>query len=464
MGVSEVQDLSWTSLSLTFLLAGLHAFLYLLLLVLTLRPAFTLFHIFLATQAIAFVLRPLLSAAERGFSLYGGPVDFYNQGLALNLLANFLVGLGYLAIYAWRPPRVNGPYQYWTSGLRKGVWISFSLGLGALALIAFLSGGAWLPTVRGEAITRVVPFGKILFPLAVIPLSFALASSVLLIYFAFQETRLLRVRNVACSGLLLLVSLASVISLTLLYQRGFVLTAFLVVLFFLARLHNWGYTRLALIALLTLALLTQARPTAQLIANVLTGKAASASTSSVEQPPFLQRHFLYSPNFDTVDVWPVVLSYVSENGYTGGSTFLAVPLRFFPPTLRSEYGFLTAVDELNAYHWGSTYWEKSFGFNVTLAQEIYLNFGLVGLFLIPVSGMLGAWLDRKLWALSLLTPVRLYGIFAAFQIGIPTGEVGGILQWALAYLIIGIFVGVLSSVLRLPHKGNNAPTIPHHPR
>lgn len=458
-------DLNWASLSLTSLLAGLHAFLYLLLLVLTLRPAFTLFHLFLATQTIAFVLRPLLSVAEGGFSLYGGPLDFYNQGLALNLVANFLVGLGYLAIYAWRPPRASQPYRYWMSGLHKGVWISFSLGLGALTLIHFLSGGAWLPTARGEAITRVVPFGKVLFPLAVVPFSFSLASSLLLVYFTLRETGLLRVGNSARLGSLLLVSLISTIALTLLYQRGFVLTALLIVFFFLARLHNWGYIKLALIAVLTLILLTQIRPIAQLIANTLSGKMASTSSSPAEQIPFLQRHFLYSPNFDTADVWPIVLSYVSENGYTGGITFLAIPLRFFPPTLRSEYGLLTAVDRLNAYYWGSTYWEKSFGFNVTLAQEAYLNFGLAGLFLLPVSGMLGAWLDRRLWNLSLLTPVRLYGVFAAFQIGIPTGEVGGILQWALAYLAFGVFVGVLLSVLKTPHRrGRNAPPLPHHPR
>jgi len=449
-----VKDLSWSSPSLTIVLASVHAFLYLSFLLLTFRPAFTLFHLFLATQTVAFVLRPILSAADGGFSLYGGPLAFYNEGLFLNLLANFLVALGYLAVYARRHPKASQPYRYSRSSLLKGTWISFALGLTALALIHFLSGGAWLPNARGEAITRVVPFGKILFPLAVIPFSFSLASGALLVFFTLQEVKSPRPKNFVGLLFSLLVSLTSAIALVLLYQRGFLLVALLVALFFVFRLHNWGYIKLMLVALLSLVLLTQIRPTAQLIAKLLSGKAPSAPVNIEEQPPFLQRHFLYSPNFDTVDVWPIVRSYIAENGYKGGSTLLAVPLRFFPPGLRLEYGLLTAVDELNAYHWGNVYWETSFGFNVTLVQEAYLNFGLLGFILLPLAGMLGAWLDQRLWTLSLLTTTRMYGVFAVFQMGIPTGEVGGIAQWALAYLFTGFFIGVLSSLsLRVSTHG-----------
>lgn len=72
-----------------------------------------------------------------------------------------------------------------------------------------------------------------------------------------------------------------------------------------------------------------------------------------------------------------------------------------------------------------------------------MNFGLLGFVLLPLAGMLGAWLDRWLWTLSFLTTTRMYGVFAAFQTGIPTGEVSGIVQWALAYLLIGFFCGRL---------------------
>jgi hypothetical protein len=441
-----VEDLSWNSPSLTIVLASLHAFLYLSSLLLTLRPAFTLFHIFLATQTVAFVLRPILSVADGGFSLYGGPLAFYNEGLFLNLLANFLAALGYLAVYARRYPKASQPYRYSRSSLLKGTWISFALGLTALALIHFLSGGAWLPNARGEAITRVVPFGKVLFPLAVVPFSFSLASSILLILFMLREAKSPLPKNFISLLFLLLVGVTSAVSLILLYQRGFLLTALLVTLFFVARLQNWGYTKLMLIGLLSLVLLTQIRPTAQLIANLLSGEVPSAPANIEEQASFLKRNFLYAPNFDTVDVWPIVLSYIADNGYKGGSTYLAVPLRFFPPSLRLQYGSLTAVDELNVYYWGNVYWEKSFGFGVSLAQEAYLNFGLLGFILPLLAGMLGAWLDRWLWTLSLLTTTRMYGVFAAFHTGIPTSEVGGVVQWALAYLFTGFFIGVLSSL------------------
>jgi len=441
-----VEDLSWNSPSLTIVLASLHAFLYLSSLLLTFRPAFTLFHIFLATQTVAFVLRPILSVADGGFSLYGGPVAFYNEGLFLNLLANFLAALGYLAVYAKRYPKASQPYRYSRSSLLKGTWISFALGLTALALIHFLSGGAWLPNARGEAITRVVPFGKVLFPLAVVPFSFSLASSILLIFFMLRDAKSPLPKNFVGLLFLLLVGVISAVSLILLYQRGFLLTALLVTFFFVARLQNWGYTKLMLIGLLSLVLLTQIRPTAHLIANLLSGEVPSAPANIEEQPSFLKRNFLYAPNFDTVDVWSIVLSYIADNGYKGGSTYLAVPLRFFPPSLRLQYGSLTAVDELNVYYWGNVYWEKSFAFAVSLAQEAYLNFGLLGFILPLLAGMLGAWLDRWLWTLSLLTTTRMYGVFAAFHTGIPTSEVGGVAQWALAYLFTGFFIGVLSSL------------------
>jgi len=445
-----MEDLSWSSPSLTIVLASVHAFLYLSFLLLTFRPAFTLFHLFLATQTVAFVLRPILSATDGGFSLYGGPLALYNEGLFLNLLANLLVGLGYLVVYAGRNPKASQPYWYSRSSLLKGTWISFSLGLTALALIHFLSGGAWLPSARGEAITRVVPFGKVLFPLAVIPFSFSLASSTLLIFLMLREAKSPLPKNFAGLLFLLLVSATSAIGLTLLYQRGFLLVALLVALFLVARLQSWGYTKLTLVALLSLVFLTQIRPTALLIANLLFGVAPSASSNIEEQTSFLKRNFLYAPNFDTVDVWPIVLSYIADNGYKGGSTFLATPLRFFPLSLRLEYGLLTAVDELNAYRWGDVYWEKSFGFNVTLVQEVYFNFGLLGFVLLPLAGMVGAWLDRWLWTLSLLTTTRMYGVFAAFVVGIPTGEVGGVVQWALVYLFTGFFIGVLSSLTLKP--------------
>ena len=441
-----MEDLSWNSPSLTIVLASLHAFLYLSSLLLTFRPAFTLFHIFLATQIVAFVLRPILSVADGGFSLYGGPLAFYNEGLFLNLLANFLAALGYLAVYARRYPKASQPYRYSRSSLLKGTWISFALGLTALALIHFLSGGAWLPNARGEAITRVVPFGKVLFPLAVVPFSFSLASSILLIFFMLREAKSPLPKNFVGLLFLLLVGVTSAVALILLYQRGFLLTALLVTFFFVARLQNWGYTKLMLIGLLSLVLLTQIRPTAQLIANLLSGEVPSAPANIEEQPSFLKRNFLYAPNFDTVDVWSIVLSYIADNGYKGGSTYLAVPLRFFPPSLRLQYGSLTAVDELNVYYWGNVYWEKSFGFGVSLAQEAYLNFGLLGFILPLLAGMLGAWLDRWLWTLSLLTTTRMYGVFAAFHTGIPTSEVGGVAQWALAHLFTGFFIGVLSSL------------------
>lgn len=455
-----MQGESWDSLYLTAFLSGLHALLYVSLLIATLRPAFTLFHLFLAAQTIAFVLRPFLSVFEGGFSLYGGSWELYNQGLLLNLLANGIVGIGYLIAYTRSPLKSGVPLRWSKNTLARGTWLSFILALGALTLIHLFSGGAWLPTARNAAITQVVPFGKILFPLAVIPFSFSLTSGMLLFYLSLRQGGKPLWQRWFPSSTYLLISLASAVFLTLLYQRGFILSSILVLFFLLSRLNGWGYLRLAFVALFSLLLLTQLRPLATRIANALSGE--SQAIVQVDQPPFLQRYFLYSPNFDTADVWPVALSYVEQNGHLGGSTLLGIPMRFLPPATRLDWDFLTAVDVLNAYHWGDTYWEKSFGFNVILAQEVYLNFGPAGLSLLLLSGVVGSWLDRKIWAISVITPTRLYALFAAFFTGIPVGELGGILQWALAYLIYGLALGTLASI-RVKRR-RDTPPLPHHPR
>ena len=43
------------------------------------------------------------------------------------------------------------------------------------------------------------------------------------------------------------------------------------------------------------------------------------------------------------------------------------------------YGLMTGLDVLNDFHDPETYWYLKFGFNVSSAQELFINFGYLGI-------------------------------------------------------------------------------------
>ena len=102
--------------------------------------------------------------------------------------------------------------------------------------------------------------------------------------------------------------------------------------------------------------------------------------------------------FDHADVWVLAQGYAAEHGFRRGSTLAAIPARFLTPPARQATRWRTAADLLNEYRWKHFYWQTRFGFNVTLPQEVYLNFGPWPL---PAAGVLAGLLaaggDRWLW-------------------------------------------------------------------
>ncbi|PTQ53821.1 MAG: hypothetical protein HSCHL_1449 [Hydrogenibacillus schlegelii] len=456
------------SLELTIILAACHALVYAAFLLATFRPAFTFFHLFLVTQAVAFALRPLLAVSQGGFSLYGGTWGSYNLGLAYQLLANALVGIGYLVGYLGLGVPRNNPLAWRTRPLTRALWFSFVFGVSMVAWIHVLSKGAWLPTARSVAITEAVPLGKILFPAAVIPLSVSVGLSGFLLYSALVGSRRRRALGEEKANLWtvftwLLTLLVSILLLSLLFQRGFVLAGFIVVILLLSRVNKLGYIKLGILGILALLVLTQIRPAVVTAVSLITG---TSTETPLDRPSFLLRYFLYAPNFDTIDVWPVAISYTEDRGFLMGSTLLAIPARFMPPAARLAVDLRTGVDTLNEFQWGDRYWETRFGFNITLPQELYINFGLLGFPFLTLAGLVGAFMDRKVWSFPALTPYTFYRLFAAFWVGVPVGEVGGIIQWALAYLLFGLGVEILVKVIIFKprtRRVKDAHPLSHHP-
>ncbi|GAB6876189.1 glycosyltransferase family 4 protein [Thermaerobacter litoralis] len=107
---------------------------------------------------------------------------------------------------------------------------------------------------------------------------------------------------------------------------------------------------------------------------------------------------LKGATFDHADVWVLAQGYAAEHGFRRGSTLAAIPARFLTPPARQATRWRTAADLLNEYRWKHFYWKTRFGLNVTLSQEVYLNFGPWPL---PAAGVLAGLLaaggDRWLW-------------------------------------------------------------------
>jgi hypothetical protein len=212
-----------------------------------------------------------------------------------------------------------------------------------------------------------------------------------------------------------------------------------------------GYLRLGMIVFLLIFLLSIIRPIANVISYSFSNSKDEVQfvTQMIGTESLMERiknFFLFSPNFDNVDVWPIAISSVEENGLLGGKTFLAIPARFLTTKMRQNLNLITASDYLNSCYWGNKYWDTSFGFNVTLPQELYLNFGWVSMIFGLIPGIITALIDRWLWQISKLNIINIYLVGAAFFTGGFIGEIGGILQWFAVLLIIGMIIDYTSRI------------------
>lgn len=443
---------SMQDFGLTFVLVAAHLLIYIIAFWLTRRPLVTVFHLVLATHVLAFVLRPSLAALTDGYMLYPVSVSqgwsWYNLGLVYELLFMLFYVAGYLA----GRRRAATPLGRPPVSVVRGYWFSLSLGILLVAMIHVLSHGAWLPTVRSSTITSVVPYGKLLF-IAVIPLSMTLPLGYLVIR---TWPRLWPIVVPGC--------VVSLVALSLLYQRGFVISGIILVLFLWDRYSRLGYIQALVVGVTLMALLAELRPFANVLSSILASGTPvsyvpSAAPSLMEK---VRSFMLFSPNFDAPDVWPVAIAWIHENGLALGSTFAAIPARVLTPGLRRELGLTTAVDLLNEYYWGEHYWTTNFGFNVSLSQELFLNWGPLSLVVSFIPGLLTAKVDRWLWRFTKVNVMSIYVVAAAFATGGFSGELGGIMQWGLAYIALGYVLSVMARLSFFRRKGRAPAVAPQH--
>lgn len=426
------------TLDLTYALSFLHILLYAVAFAFTIRPVITVFHGVLAVWMIAFGIRPILSAMSGGVSLYyfGSDWRIYNIGLIYQFIFSFFYVFGYLS-FPYSKLKLNNIKNLVSL---KSILNSFFIGVFAIILVIILSGNKWLPTMRFQTITSVVPFGKYIFPFAVVPLSLLIPMSFLFLKKGKRKICLIFAVNI--SGFFLL---------SLLYQRGFALFGFILTFFLYERLSFNNFTckktiLLLVILLLILFISIYLRP---VVVFILSGVYDTQITTPRigNLVDVMKKFFLMGANFDNIDVWTIVIKFVQENGLQMGRTFIALPLRFFKPQTRLDLNFKTAVDILNEFYWGELYWRTNFGFNVILSQEMYLNFGILSLFLGSIPGFITAVLDKWVWSICRFNVANIYFLAALFTSGgFVTGEFGGILLWMFAYLLLGLLLSIIEKL------------------
>lgn len=163
------------------------------------------------------------------------------------------------------------------------------------------------------------------------------------------------------------------------------------------------------------------------------------------------------PDGDTLEVWTILLRYISENTPLLGKSLLNIPFTLTSSNFRLLSGHKLGVDILNEYYDYDTYWYKKFGFNLNSAQEMVLNFSFAGIFFGFIMGLfkgiLISWYYRKILFRSEPTKPTVYyqglsyflSTFSAFH-------------WMVFYIVFAEVLGSLSRIRFMFKRSEKTPT------
>ncbi|MGB9618802.1 MAG: hypothetical protein ACPL7K_00140 [Armatimonadota bacterium] len=434
------------SLNTTYLLASAHVALIIVAFAATARPVVSVYHWFLLTSLIAFGVRPALAASVGGYTNYERTASWqtYNYGLLYQLIFFACFSGGYVLWYWTRPVATRALERMERP---RAFWVLIVLGLAAVGILQVSSGGEWLPGARTGTINTAVPGGKYVFPIAV------MAFSTLIPFGAIAY-----MKRAGVKGWMLAPAVGvSLTTLSLLFMRGMVITGILLVLWALEKDAKLKLRHLIAGIIVVFLIGMVLRPIGKYVAvRYLLGEddisfaiSAARAVEDMSMADQIRAVLLYTTNLDDADSWPVVIDYVDENGFSNGRSFLAIPARFASTRFRVESGFLTGTDIVNSFFYGANYEDTSFGFHVSFANELFLNFGSLGLFFGVLPG-LATWLaDSWMRRVRVVTPLSLFVAYICFR-GF-TNEPAQTVQWAVGALALALLVELLAGArLRKP--------------
>lgn len=361
---------------------------------------------------IAYLVRPILIYLNDGTILTSAVFDFenylYGYFVSSLYLLFFTIGI-YISLK--KPPTLSANL---TINARYELML-LAATFGFTAFYLFIGGFDVLFTNRSASISMVNPFVRYIYPFAVVCM-FGAGVSISLA---------MTLGDVKKAGLkLVFLFLCS----TAIGQRGFLIAAIIIGfgLGFDANRRKLLSSNNIYLGLLILVILFSKKIMTLLFNDV--------SNDVVEDALIIK--YLGSPDGDTTEVWMILMNYLDGNDFLFGSSIINNIFNLIPHTLRSVFALLNGQDILNSYYDPDAYWEKGFGFNVTLPIEMHMNFGLLGIFPMLLVGILLGKVISNFYsavAYSFKDPahesLKLYGCFAVLS------SFAGF-QWFIAFLVV----------------------------
>ena len=406
------------------------------------RPFLNLLHLGVISTFFSFTVRPILSAINDYFLLYISPSDIEERASTVNYA--MLIGLVTAIIFYIGYHLIMGRIRYKKKEIAINFRHYYMLGILAasailiLIMIAYhiLTSGQWLAGARTVAITMLIPGGKYFFGLSIV-----LATIIPLIGYIIWS----KVKSFG-KTIIIISSFIAIVSLFLLYQRGFLLMAFILVFWFFEKKTRLRFKHFIILFLVGIFVITFMRP---LVYGISQGNINLSLFSLKHLSPTTL--FLKSPNFAGPDTYIVMFKYIEEEGRTSGKTFLSWPFRILPLKARVDIS-KSASDILNEFTYGDLYREQGFGFNVGIGHELYLAFGWIGLIFMLIPGIITGFIDRWLARVDKIKIFTPWLVGAAFASGGFSGEVAAQMQWTLLYLGVGIFIMLFCLIFLSPSR------------
>lgn len=422
------------SVETTYWLAGAHIFVALAAALLTPRPIISAFHVVHLFMAMAFGVRPMLAASVGGYTNYpaASGLDAYNYGLLYQLIFTSALSAAYIIFHHSARARTR---DFEKVPPANAFYAAFFLGAVAVYLLQVASGGAWLPSTRVATINTAAAGSKYIFPVAIISLSILIPLGALLY---------VKKANIKTWVLLTVVGIALVL-LSLLQVRGMVISGIFLVFWILEKSGRIRAKHMLVGLALVFVLGNVMRPLGAMVSAYLAPTSIEARQIAVaseiaDKLTFMDKVrilILYTTNNDVADTWPVAIDYVERSGFLDGRSFAAIPARFASTRFRIDSGYLTGSDTLNIFYYGDDYVRLSFGFNVTLANELYLNFGPAALLLGVIPGFLMWAADTWMRRVRYVTSSALFLAFIVYAYGF-TGEPAATIQWVVGALMVAL--------------------------
>lgn len=358
-----------------------------------------LFHFSLLFGIVPFIIRPILSQVNDGWLIYQPKYQTESDYVIIYLVV-ILFNLSFILGYLFKMfffengiDRISPKIGY----IPKVHFIIFMM----LLLIGYLfavGGASWLGNARDTVASEVVPAFRFIYPM-VIFLSFFV---VLCTFFRVQSKKSEKKE-------LYLVVLLVFACITLLNTRGWFMSI-------LTILFCFYFTKKGLSIKYTIILVVLLGFVAFYMRSILSWIFGDIVEESQTFYQVLLSKFLFTSSGDIIDTWHIVFDYVQDEGYRLGETVLGNFTLLFPTSVRESLSLKPAVDVVNYYYQGDLYYTKKFGFNISIQQEMFINFGYFGLLLIFLSGFFFRYFEAKIFLMKEIKMVTILKMLVYFQI------------------------------------------------